>query len=115
MSGDTSTVAHPTADELASYALAHDSDVVGAHLAECPSCARYVREIAMAREALAALPEADVPEDVERRILSHQDERQPPPGMWGRFGEWYRSPFLIGLSVVLASIFFLVFFLFVLH
>jgi anti-sigma factor RsiW len=107
---------HPTSEELTSFALSdNDGGTIGGHLAECPACARYVKEVDFARKAVANLPEQDVPEDLERRILSHQKPARTEQSMWGRPGEWYRSPFLVGLSVILGSIFLVVFFLFVLH
>jgi anti-sigma factor RsiW len=112
----TEVLQHPTEDQLAAYALAHEGESVGSHLSECPACSRYVHEIDMARRALAAIPEEDVPDEVAHRILSHQPVgRDAKPGIWGRFGAWYQSPFVIGLSVILASIFFLLFYLYVTH
>ena len=107
---------HPSAEELTGLVLDRSDTHLDVHLAECPSCARYVRELRMVRDSIASLPEYEVPASVERRVMQHQAPHAVRrPGLWGRFGEWYRNPLLIGLAVVLASIFFYVFFVFVLE
>lgn len=113
---DNVVMEHPTTDELVEFALEEGGGHLDDHVVECPACARVVREVRMARDDIRALPDESVPSYLERAILSHADTRtrNTRPQFWGRFGEWYRHPLLIGLSVILMSIFFYILFVFVL-
>ncbi|MBD3240545.1 MAG: hypothetical protein GF331_08170 [Chitinivibrionales bacterium] len=112
----SNTVAeHPTEQELIAFAIDGAGDEAQNHIRECPSCARFVKEVHLAQGAVREIPDEQIPADLQRRILSHAEVRTSPrPGMWGKLGEWYRNPLLIGLGVALAAVFFYVFFVFVL-
>ena len=111
---DTVRALHPTADELSLYALDNEGAGVEEHLRNCPACARFVKEMRLARAAVAGTPEADVPAELERRILAHREVPRKAIALPNRWTEWYRNPFVIGLGLVLTIIFFYIFFVFVL-
>lgn len=111
---DTATALHPTPDELTLYALDNEGVGVAEHVQTCPSCARFVKEVRMARAAVAGTADPQVPPDLERRILAHREVPRKAATGSGRWTEWYRNPFVIGLGLALAVIFFYIFFVFVL-
>lgn len=106
---------HPTEETLMAFAIDGESNETQTHIRECPSCARFVKEVHLACGAVRDVADEEIPAELQRRILSHAELRSSPrTGMWGKLGEWYRSPLLIGLGVALAAIFFYVFLVFVL-
>ncbi len=107
----TTFVEHPADETLVAFALDGGEARIEEHLRGCPSCCRYVKEVRLARDGLAGLPDTEVPPDVERRIRAHKAPPARDPGAaWRRPGDWYRNPFLIGLGVILAALFFYYFY-----
>lgn len=84
------------------------------HLARCPSCALFVKEMEASLETIAGLPEPQVSEgfewNVKRRILREKSQLMRREGALP-FGEkWWMSRFAVGAAaaaaiVVVASIF----------
>ncbi len=110
-----SVAEHPTEEALIAFALDGVGDDAKNHIRECPSCARYVKEVSLACGAVRDIAEEEIPIDLRRRILSHVQPRvSQRVGTWGKLEEWYRNPLVVGLGVALAAIFFYVFFVFVL-
>ena len=107
---------HPTAEELVGFALDEGPDSVDPHVRECPACARFVKEVRMARRDIESVPDKDIPAYLQRRIMAHEALKRGrlSGGRAGRLGNWYRNPFFIGLSVIIMSIFFYILFVFVL-
>jgi len=107
----TTFAEHPTDENLVAFALDGCEAEVEKHIRGCPSCARYVREVRMVHDDILNVPDTDVPDEIERRIRAHKPPvRHPQDSASSRPGDWYRNPFLIGLGVILAALFFYFFY-----
>jgi len=107
---------HPGEDELIAYAVNGEEGVHKEHIASCPSCARYVKEIRTIKTTIQSLPDEEVPEKIRKAILTAIKNRIPFVNQWFTFevSTWYRNPLIVGLGIIGIVIFLYIFFIFVL-
>lgn len=100
---------HPTEEQLMELAINTGAPEHRRHVEQCPECARLVEEFTEVRRQVNAVKEEDVPEPLEKRILSitrHGSSR----GLLTGVGAIITNPFLIALAVaiVVLMLYFLV-------
>ncbi len=106
---------HPTDESLTAYALGEGNGDIEAHVSSCPSCSRQVKEIREIGNALASLPDEEVPRNVRDKVMGAARAKR-----WGM--EWFslsctkllRSPLVLVIGIILAAIFLYIYFVFVL-
>jgi len=99
---------------LVAFALEQEHGEIAGHIAQCPACARYVKELSQVQEDIAGLSEQPIPRSVEKSILNWKRNVLPRTlaQFWGAFGEWYRNPVVIGLLLIALVTFLYTLFLF---
>jgi len=107
---------HPDENELVALALGEPAQALASHCAECPACARFVKELRMARRDIDAVEEEDVPRRLGEKVRARHVSlmRGPLLAFWGRFAEWWRSPVVIAVALILFVLFAYILFVFVL-
>ncbi|MBD3320061.1 MAG: hypothetical protein GF350_03100 [Chitinivibrionales bacterium] len=107
------TAKHPPDDLLTEYALGIKGADTEKHVQGCPACARFVKEVKMVRESVAEFDEEEIPGPVKNSILSIPKNGMLKSAYWHSLFSQKAVPFLIGLGVILAVIFFYIFYVFV--
>jgi hypothetical protein len=105
---------HPTEEMLIEYALERTHQELAPHIDGCPSCSRYVREIADLNNSFRGIEEEGVPQNVRRQVLDISRKSAVSYRIWEVLGGWYRNPFLLILGFCLFASFLYFFFEYVL-
>ncbi|MBD3346767.1 MAG: hypothetical protein GF401_17055 [Chitinivibrionales bacterium] len=111
---NSASMQHPPDKVLTEYALGEKQETTRLHIQKCPSCARFVKEIVMVRERVATIEDEEIPPTVQHKILSIPKKKYFVSACWHSLSSHKSIPFLIGIGVTLAVIFFYIFFVFVL-
>jgi hypothetical protein len=101
---------------LTTYAVEKTDDDISSHIASCPSCSRYVKEMRIIRESLETLPDEKAPDKLHGDILKTIKDKNSLSDSWLNFiwTNWFKNPFIIGIGIVWAIIFIYIFLVFVL-
>lgn len=115
MSEQCTTQYHPTDDELVRFVVDRNGTDLSAHMAQCPACARFVKEIEMVRRDIEDLPDEEVSPSLRSRIFSRRGASDSPTfHTYKELGGWWRNPLFIGLGVGIFAVFLYIFFVFLL-
>jgi anti-sigma factor RsiW len=91
---------HPTEEQLMDLAIDTGSPEHRRHIETCPECARLVNEFREVSRQLHAVKEEEVPEHLERRILSIT-RHGSAHGLLAGVGTLLQNPFFIAVAVVM--------------
>jgi hypothetical protein len=98
------TADHPSEEQLMEFALEGGAPEIGRHVAMCAACAKTVGEFRAVKQRVASIDEEDVPERVERRVLSIARHGRSVGTPSGGLRALFANPFLIALIVALVVI-----------
>lgn len=106
---------HPDGNVLTAYALYGENMEIKGHVESCPSCSRHIKEVRILKTVLQSLPEEDVPEKLRGAIIKSVKNKNKPLIQSFEFNiaTWYKNPLIIGISIILAVLFFYIFFVFI--
>lgn len=106
---------HPADELLVELALYGEGPETEQHCSACPSCSRYVKEVRDLKRIIEELPREEVPSGLRDKILrgTHTMSGRRP---WYAFDVLHllRSPFAVGLALVLFVLFLYFFFIHIL-
>lgn len=107
---------HPSQEQLAEFAVENGDQAVARHLEACPSCARYVKELHALAQALHALPDADLPDQVWKNVNAALHKKK---FLWLSVSDitvtnWHKNPLLICLALIALILFLYIFIVFLL-
>lgn len=107
---------HPDDKVLTAYALYSENMDIKEHIESCPSCSRHIKEVHILKTVLQSLPEEDVPEKLRGAIIKSVKNKNKPLTQLFEFNiaTWYKNPLVIGIGIILAVLFFYIFFVFIL-
>ena len=107
---------HPVDTVLLEHALYNEHTDIKEHIESCPSCSRQVKEARILNQVLQSIPEEDVPEKLRGAIIKSIKNKHKPLTQSFEYNieTWYRNPLIIGIGIILAVLFFYIFFVFIL-
>ena len=100
---------HPSEEQLMEFALEGGAREIEGHVAGCAACAKTVEEFRAVKKQVASIDEEDVPERLERRVLSITRHGRSS-GLFSGLQALFANPLLtaVFVAVVVILLYFLV-------